>query len=78
MTTRYIDVEVSIDEFSDEDIIEEAKSRGLLSPHDLNTVDVDPDEFRTLIEKMYFLRRSGRDYQDVLDQIIWYGLGRIV
>ena len=67
-------VDVDLDDFTDDDLIEELESRGL----DLNTQYVDGDTMRELITQVWHRRRMGQDYQQALDQVIWYGIGKIV
>jgi hypothetical protein len=75
----YVNVEVDVDlsEFSDEEILEAARERGLLDGLDLNTVGVDADEMRLLLEQIWIRRRQGEDYQALLDQFIFMGLGKM-
>jgi len=70
--TVYTEVEVDVDlgDFDTSDLIEELESRGSGS--------VDYGDGRELLEKIYLLRRIGRDYQSELDALIYSGLGRIV
>lgn len=76
MPTVYTEVEVDVDlkDFDDDDLIEELESRGL----DLNTKYIDGDTMRELLTNVWQNRREGRDYQRELDQLIWYGIGKIV
>jgi hypothetical protein len=73
----YVNVEVDIREFSDEEILQEARERGLLTGLDLNTVGVDADEMRLLLEQIWIRRRQGQAYQELLDQFIYMGLGKM-
>lgn len=70
--TVYTEVEVDVDlaDFDTSDLIEELESRGSGS--------VDYGDGRELLEKIYLLRRIGRDYQVELDALIYSGLGKIV
>ena len=74
--TVYTEVEVDVDlsEFDTDDLIEELESRGV----DYNTNGVDGDEMRAVLEQVWIKRRQGQDYQQELDQLIWYGIGKIV
>jgi hypothetical protein len=76
MPTVYTEVEVDVDleDFDDDDLVEELERRGL----DLNNKYISGDEMQALITRVWQLRREGRDYQQELDQLIWYGIGRIV
>ncbi len=74
--TVYKEVEVDVDlsDFDDDDLIEEIESRGI----DLNTNYISGDEMRDLLTKIWQYRREGREYQRELDNLIWYGIGRVV
>jgi hypothetical protein len=77
MPTVYVEteVDVSLADFDDDDLIEELENRGL----DYNTRGVDADEMRTLLERIWLKRRNGNlDYQRDLDALIWGVLGRVV
>ena len=66
----YITTEVDIDisEFDTDDLIEELKSR-----------DSDYVYGKDgLMEKIWILRREGRDYQAVLDELIYNTIGKII
>lgn len=62
------EVEVDISEFDTDDLIEELKSRDSDYVHGNNG----------LIEKIWILRREGRDYQDELDLLIYNTIGKII
>ena len=76
-----VEVEVDLGEFSNEEILTEVRERGLLSESDsgldLNTVGVDADEMRLLLEQIWIRRRQSQDYQALLDQFIFMGLGKM-
>ncbi len=76
MPTVYTEVEVDVDldSFDDDDLVEELQRRGL----DLNTKYIDGDQMRELLTQVWSKRRQGQDYQRELDQLIWYGIGKIV
>jgi hypothetical protein len=76
MPTIYTEVEVDVDldEFDDDELMDEMERRGL----DLNSRYISGDEMRELITRVWHLRRTGQDYQRELDQLIWYGVGKIV
>ena len=63
---KTIEVDVDLSDFDTEDLIEELELRGK---------DVGGDN---LIEKIWILRREGRDYQTELDKLIYKTLGKIV
>jgi hypothetical protein len=78
MPNVYIDAAEVFVDITDDELIEEVKSRGLINSLDLNTVGVDADEMRLLLEQIWIRRRQGEDYQALLDQFIYMGLGKLV
>jgi hypothetical protein len=75
---RYItvtaDVEVDLSDIDTDDLIDELETRG----RDYNTRGVDADEMRNLLEIIWLNRRTGKDYQNELDKLIYGVLGKIV
>ena len=70
MPTVYTEVDVDLDDFDDEDLIEEVERRNL---------GVNTDMYgRELVERIYQLRRNGQDYQVELDQLIYNVTGKFV
>jgi len=72
MPTVYTEVEVDVelDDFDDDDLIEEVERRNL---------GVNTDMYgRGLVERIYQLRRTGQDYQVELDQLIYNVTGKFV
>jgi len=71
-TTVYkeVEIDVDLDDFDDEDILEEMETRGL-------SVGASGDG-KDLLYSIWLKRRSGQDYQTELDQLIYNGLGKIV
>ena len=76
MTYRYVttEVEIDLDEFDTDDLIEELERRGM----DYNDRFVDADQMREVLERIWLNRRTGRDYQNELDQLIYGVLGKII
>ena len=76
MPTIYTEVEVDVDldKFDDDDLVDEMERRGL----DLNSKYIDGDQMRELLTQVWIKRRQGQDYQRELDQLIWYGIGKVV
>ena len=76
MVYKYVSTEVEVDlsDFDADELIEELERRGV----DYNTVGVDGDEMREVLERLWLKRRTGIDYQNELDQLIWGVLGKIV
>lgn len=67
----YVSVDVDLDEFNDDDIINYLENRGCM-------VINNQDERVELIESIYLKRRLGQDYQTDLDTLIYNNIGRIV
>ena len=67
----YVSVDVDLDEFNDDDIINYLEKRGYM-------VINNQDERVELIESIYHKRRLGQDYQTDLDTLIYNNIGRIV
>lgn len=67
----YVSVDVDLDEFNDDDIINYLEKRGYM-------VINNQDERVELIESIYLKRRLGQDYQTDLDTLIYNNIGRIV
>ena len=72
MPTVYqeVEVEVELDDFDTDDLIEELERRG--------SGVMDYGDGKEILETIYEKRRLGKDYQAELDQLIWLGLGRVV
>jgi hypothetical protein len=65
----YIEIDVELNDFSDDDIREEAIARDLFgSDYGINQ----------LITELYEKRRLGKDYQSELNKIIYETIGKIV
>ena len=65
-----VEVDVDLDQFDTEDLIEELESRGAGTS--------DYGDGKEVLQSIYEKRRLGQDYQQELDQLIWLGLGRVV
>jgi uncharacterized protein (DUF4415 family) len=70
----WVDPEDNLEEYSDDDLIDELKRRG----QDYNTTFVDADAMRSVLEKIWYKRRLGKDYQTELNELIYGVLGKIV
>lgn len=68
---KEVEVDVELDDFNDDELIEELESRGL----GFEVPGFTPLE---LLNSIYLKRRSGKDYQRELDELIYFGLGKIV
>ena len=72
---RCITVDVDMDEFDTDDLIEELKSRGRYFEMDTRRYDEAASE---ILRSLYEKRRLGQDYQAELDTLIWRELGRVL
>ena len=66
-----VEVDVDLEEFDTDDLLEELDLRGALPPEG----NVNAKE---LVEQMYYLHRQGQDCTHMLDQLFYSVLGRIV
>lgn len=73
-TDVYLDTEEILPQIDTDDLIAELRKRR----EDYNTDEVDGDEMREVLQKIYENRRIGKDYQTELDQLIYGILGKIV
>ena len=64
-------VEVDLDDFDTDDLIEELEKRG-------KGMEVASESGTELITAIYEKRRLGQDYQRELEQLIYIGIGKIV
>ena len=73
MPTVYTEVEVDVDldDFTDNDLIDEIERRGL-------GAELAESTATELIEAIYQKRRLGQDYARDLDQLIYQVRGRII
>jgi len=65
-----VEVDVELSEFDTDDLIEELASRGAGTG--------EYGDGKDILMAIYERRRLGQDYQVLLDQLIWLGLGRFV
>jgi hypothetical protein len=71
MKTIYTEVEVDLDEFSDEELLEELKDRNL-------NVGGNVREAERLLEEIYYKRVMGKDFTAEIDRYLYETIGRIV
>lgn len=71
-TTIYKEVEIDVDleDFDDDDLLNEVESRGLLAG--------SRGSNKELLTDIWLKRRQGKDYQNELSELIYLGLGKIV
>jgi len=68
--TIYTEVEVDVDisEFETEDLLDELESRGR---------DV-PGDSKDLVEAIWLRRRNGKNYDDLVDKLIYNVTGHVI
>ena len=72
---KEVEVEIDLDDFDTDALIEELERRG----RDYNTQGVDADAMRSLLEKIWIKRRCGSaNFDQELDQLIYGVLGKLV
>jgi hypothetical protein len=67
----YVEVDVDLDDFDDDDLIEELEKRG-------KGFEVTGEKPTELVTQIYLNRRLGKDYQRELDELIYVAIGKIV
>ena len=73
MPTVYteVEVDVSLEDFDDYDLIDELERRG-------KGFEVNSETPTELLVAIWLKRRQGQDYQRELDELIYVALGKIV
>lgn len=67
----YVEVDVELDEFDDDELLEEIERRNL------STKDSNPEEARRLLEDIFYKRVMNKDFTSELDRYFYLTLGRI-
>lgn len=67
-TTAYVNVEVDIGEFDDKVLLEEIEAR---------KIGVNEDT-KELITNIWHLRRTGKNYDHLVDELIYKAIGKVV
>jgi hypothetical protein len=62
----YVDVEIDLEEFDNDDLLEELAARDIAIPN------------LDLMEQIWLKRRLGQDYQRELDDLIYQSIGKVV
>lgn len=75
MTYVTVDVDVDLDDFSNEELIDHLESKGFIVGDAVSSPGVDMVE---IVEVLYQQRRTGQDYQKTLDDLIYHTIGKIV
>lgn len=68
-----VDVDVGLENFDTDDLIDELERRG----SDYNTQGVDGDLNRDILQQIWSKRRMNQPFEAELDQLIWNVVGRI-
>lgn len=68
---KYVEVDVDMDDFDDDAIVDELERRGLGSAP-------LPGDNQDLLIAIFQKRRTGQTFEQELDQLIYNSLGRIV
>lgn len=67
-----INVDIDLEEFDDDDLLKEVKSRGYTVNED-NSTSIDED-----LEQIFLLRRVGKPYDHLMGPYIYKVLGRLI
>ena len=67
----YVEVDVDLDEFDDNELLDEIERRKL------SVLDASPDEARRLLEEIYYKRVMNKDFTAELDRYFYLTLGRL-
>lgn len=68
---KTFDIEVSLEEWDDEDLLDELRDRGL-------TAVEDPEESIALLREIWRLRRNGCEYDHLMDKFLSDTLGVVI
>jgi hypothetical protein len=63
-----VEIEVELDDFDTDDLIEELENRG----------EIVDNDAKHLITTIFYKRRTGQDFSRELDDLIYNTIGRIV
>lgn len=68
---KEVEVDIELDDFDDDDLIDELERRG-------RGFEIDSQTPTELVTKIWEKRRTGRDYQQELDELIYVALGKVI
>lgn len=73
MVTVYkeVEIDVSLDDFEDDDLVDELDRRGIAG-------DIDNTDATEVINRIYEKRRLNKDYQQELDELIYITIGKVL
>jgi hypothetical protein len=63
-----VDIEVDLSEFEDTELVEELEERGILPTQ----------QYKDQLKKIWELRRSGQPFDQVLDDLIYDTIGKVI
>ena len=75
--STYVDVDVDMDDFDSDELIEELESRGYVVSGD-EASEGYPEDTQTLLRSIYEAKRMGRCYDEMVDKLIYNTIGRIL
>lgn len=70
----WVTVDVELDEFEDDELVEELESRGF-KVYDEDSTSYTQQE---LVNLIYQNKRLGKDYDKLLDDLIYQTIGRVL
>ena len=68
------DVDIDLDDIDTEDLIEELQRRGK-NPNDIEMINL---ELKEIVEKIWMNRRTGKEYQSELNELIYNVIGKVI
>jgi hypothetical protein len=71
MAYTYIEAEINLEDFSDEELIEEIKHRKIEGAGIVH-------ELEEQITSIWMKRRLGKDYQKEIDELIYNTIGKLI
>lgn len=78
MTYVSVDVDIDLDQFDTDELVEELTNRGYTVFPDSQSDEPRGNQTLDQLELVYQLRRTGRDYQKELDKLFYLAIGKIV
>lgn len=70
----YVEVEVDLDQFDDDELLEEVAARNLR----IDTPEAEGSETHQLITTIWLKRRLGVDYDADIDKLIYHVIGKVI
>jgi hypothetical protein len=69
--SQEVDVEIDMEDFDTDELVEELQRRSKSGS------TIDDESSMQLLQKIYLKRRTGQDYEQDLDNLIYESLGRL-